>query len=228
MRKVFIFTPILLLFALSGCLQVTKTNLAETYPAMYSDPPLTILILPPVNNTTAADAKEYFACSLSEALGLRGYHPLPVEAMFGILRDEGLYDSETVNPAVLANLKKHFGADAVLYSTINKWDKSWFLTSGTLTIDAEFALLSTASAETIWDYSVTTIVNLGSSSKNLLEAALESAIKTAISDYFPYARTANIRTFREALPLGKHHPEAGTDGLTEIGPEKHGVIRIDR
>lgn len=228
MLKVTKYIPILLLIGLTGCAQISRTNLLETYPKMYSDPPLTILILPPVNNTTAADAKEYFSCSLSEALGLRGYHPLPVEAVFGLLRDEGLYDAENINPAVLANLNKHFGADAVLYSNINKWDKSWFLTSGTLTIDSEFALLSTSNADTLWDYRVTTVVQLGSSSNNLLVAALESALKTAAEDYFPSARMANIHTFREALPYGKHHPEAGTDGQVEIPAEKYGVIRISK
>lgn len=213
---------------LVGCAPLAVRTMRDSYPRMYADPPVAILILPPVNNSTAADAKEYFSCSLAEALGLKGYYPLPVEAVFTILREEGLYDTETITPVVLTNLKKYFGADAVLYSVIDKWDKSWFLTSGTLTIDARFALLSTATADTLWKYSTTTRVKLGSDSQNFLVAMLESAVKTAVEDYFPNAREANILTFKNTLPFGKHHPEYGTDGANTVNSAQQGVFEISK
>lgn len=223
---------IVVLILLLGCAQLERTTLQEAYPKMYSHSPVTILILPPINNTTAADAGEYFSCSLSEALGLRGYYPLPVQAVFNILQEEGLYGIEGSfagsRQTLYANLQKYFGVDAVLQSTIDKWDKSWFLTAGTLTVDSSFELYSTSTAECLWDYSVSTQVRLGSSSDNLLAAALESALKTAVEDYFPHARQANIVTFQRALPYGKYHPEAGTDGLNEIPALKYEIIQIDK
>ena len=212
----------------AGGATVTPATFGASYPKMYSAPPTTILILPPINNTTAAAAKEYFSCSLSEALGQRGYYPLPVEALHGILREEGYYDTETITPVILTNLKKHFGAEAVLFSTIDRWDKSWFLFSGYLEIDSRFALVGTARADTLWDYRMSARVNLGSQSEQLLVAALESALKTATEDYFPHARQANISAFREALPCGPYHPDFGTDSLQSLTPDKHGYLEIDK
>lgn len=217
----------LVLLFLGGC-AVNTTTLQSTYPKMYSNPPIAIMILPPVNKTTAADAKEYMACSLSEAVGLKGYYVLPVEAGFTVLRDEGLYDAENVNASVLGNIKKYFGADVVLFTTIEQWDKAWFLVSGTLKIKAKFALVSTATADTLWDFTTKTTVNLGSSNSNLIAAAVESAIKTSMEDYFPNARKANILTFAKAMPYGKHHPLYSTDGGQMIPSDKIGMYSISK
>ena len=113
-----------ILLLITACAPPMVT-LGSTFPAMYQNPPASILILPPINKSTAADAKEYFACSLAEAVGMKGYYTMPVEPVFNVLRDEGMYDTETITPAVLGNLKKYFGADAVLISSIEEWEKSW-------------------------------------------------------------------------------------------------------
>ncbi len=216
-----------LLITLGGCAISSHTR-QSVYPDMYTEKPVSILVLPPINNSGAADAKEYFACSLAEALALSGYYPLPVEAVFTILRDEGMYDTETITPVVLENLKKHFGADAVLYSTINKWDKKWFLIEGTLTVESSLALVSTLTMETIWDYETTIEISLESSSDNLLFAVLESAVKTMSEDYFPNTRKANIKTMQQALPYGKYHPEHGLDAEKPASASKKGVITVSK
>jgi hypothetical protein len=213
---------------MSACAAFQPSTMKDVYPAMYADQPLTVLVLPPVNNTTAADAREYFACSLSEALGMKGYYPLPVEAAFTVLRDEGMYDTENVTPAVLSNFRKYFGADAVLMTSIDRWDKSWFLTSGSLTITASYALVSTTTQEILWDFTTRTRVDLSSQNENLLFAIVESAVKTAVEDYFPHARKANILTFDKAMPYGRHHPEFNLDGDKLIDPNKTGDYSISK
>ena len=217
-----ILFPVVLLY-FSGCAYQQYTML-DAYPKLYETPPASILILPPVNNSTAVEAKEYFACSLAEAVGSKGYYTFPVEAVFSVLRDEGLYDTEIYTPEILANLYKYFHADAVLLTSIEKWDKSWALTSGTLQIDAKYTLLSTTTGEIIWDFISHTDVELSSSSDNLLISMVESAVKTAIEDYFPNCLAANKETMKKGLPYGKHHPSFGTDTGNSIPTGK--VIEI--
>jgi hypothetical protein len=210
-----------------GCAPSVIT-MKEAYPKMYENPPVSILILPPINNSTAAEAKEYFSCSLSEAIGLKGYYPFSVENMYRILREEGLYDTEMLSVEVLSNFKKYFDADAVLYSSIEKWDKSWFLTSGNLTIIAKFSLLSTTAADTLWNYTSEINVSLGSQSQNFLVAMIESAIKTAVEDYFPNALKANVTTMEGALPKGKYDKDKGSDKDKTIPSNKRGKIVISK
>ena len=220
-----ILASILMLF--TACAPPSATFEA-TYPKMYTHTPKTVLVLPPINNSTAADAKEYFSCSLSQAVGLKGYYPLPVEAMFSVLRDEGMYDTENINPAVLKNFKEHFGADAVLLSTIEKWDKSWAITSGSLRITSKFVLLDTATADTLWNYTMATKVTIKSNSDNLLMAALESAVKTATEDYFPNCLNANVQTMDLTMPYGEHHPEYLKDKAKTVNPSKTGKLDISK
>ena len=226
-RLMILLLPLAALMLLVGCAP-PQVTMQDVFPKMYNNPPVSILILPPINKSTAADAKEYFACSLSEAIGMKGYYPLSVESVFGVLRDEGLYDTENMTPAVLANFKKHFGADAVLYTSIEQWHKSWAVVSGSLTITAKFALLSTANADTLWNFTTKTKVNIGSQSNNILAAALETAVKTAIEDYFPNCLKANIMTMDATLPYGKYHPTVGKDGTNTIPASKYTEIQISK
>ncbi|MDP2174149.1 MAG: DUF799 family lipoprotein [Candidatus Cloacimonadaceae bacterium] len=212
-------------FLLTGCV-TNQYTLRETFPKMYENPPTVIIIMPPINQSTAAEAKEYFASSLSEAMGLTGYNPLSVESVFAVLRDEGLYDTETINDEVLKNLKKYFGADAVLVTQIERWDKSWFLLSGTLSITAKYMLYNTDTGEVMWDFTTITEVSLGSSNENLLVSIIESAVKTATEDYFEHARRSNILTFKNYIPHGKYHPLFGADGEATVPSSKVGNIKI--
>jgi hypothetical protein len=211
----------LLLFTACAPPMVTLQN---TFPKMYQTPPVSIMVLPPVNKSTAADAKEYFACSLAEAVGMKGYYILPVEAMFGILRNEGLYDTENITPTVLTNLKKYYGADAVLYSSIEEWEKGF----GSLTITAKFALLNTADADTLWNFTTKTVVNIQAQSDNIFVALVETAVKTALEDYFPNCLKANLMTMDTTMPYGKHHPEYTKDAEKTIPESKYGKFTITK
>jgi len=227
-KRTIIATILLAVLLLITACAPPPMSLKSAFPKMYENPPTTILILPPINKSTASDAKEYFACSLSEAIGRKGYYPMPVEATFGVLRDEGLYDTENITPAVLANFKQYFGVDAVLITSIEEWEKSYAIVAGSLTITAKFALLSTANADTLWDFTTKTKVSLGSDNENFLVALLETAVKTAVEDYFPNCQKANIMTMDAALPSGKHHPAYGQDGDKTIPASKHAVIEISK
>lgn len=229
MKTRFTFALGLIIIALlSACTIIPSHTLQTVYPRMYQNPPASILILPPLNNSTAADAKEYFSCSLSEAVGRKGYYTLPVETMFTVLREEGLYDTENITPVVLKNMREHFGADAVLISTIEEWDKSWAVVEGSLHITSSFTLISTATADTLWDYRMRTRVELGSDSKKFLVQVLESAFKTAVEDYFPNCLESNITAMDNALPYGKHHPQFTLDAEQGVSPGKSGRIDINK
>ena len=91
-----IIYPILLVVTVSllftGCAKhVTK---GEKFPLMYEEKPVTILVLPPMNHSTAADAKEYYSTTIAEPLSLSGYYVYPIEVTSEMLKMEGIYDTE--------------------------------------------------------------------------------------------------------------------------------------
>ena len=112
---------------LSGCASyVTKEEFA---PDMYTEHPVSILVLPPINKTTAADAKEYYATTVAEPLTNSGYYVFPMEVVYDILQQEGLFDTETMLNIPVQKFKEYFDADAVLYVTLLEWDTQYFITS---------------------------------------------------------------------------------------------------
>jgi hypothetical protein len=219
-----ILIALLFILFLTGCATVKPTTMKDIYPGMYSVKPVSILILPPKNESTASEAKEYFSCSLAEPLAQKGYYPMPVEAIYSIMRQEGLYDTETMTPEILANLRKFFGADAVLMTTIEKWDKGY----GKLTIKAKYEILDTRTAESLWDFHSNIVVNLTSNSSNIFANIVETAIKTAVEDYFPHAYQSNKVTMDSYLPSGKYRADAGTDGATVIPASKSATLKVSK
>jgi hypothetical protein len=85
---------------------------------MYEETPLTILTLPPMNESTAAEAKQYYATTVQEVLSYWGYYVFPYEITSDILKMEGIDDAELIRSVPLAKFREYFGADAVLYATI--------------------------------------------------------------------------------------------------------------
>ena len=219
MKNTISLFTILFLINLVGC--ATYITKEEFSPKMYTEQPLSIVVLPPINNSTAADAKEYYMTTVAEPLTNRGYYIYPIEIVNDLLQQEGLYDTETIRDAPLEKFKEYFGADAVLFMTIEEWDTQYLILYGSVTLKAKCELKSTSSGETIWFYDDRISVNTSGSSGGgggwvgLLTQAVTTAVSTATTDYVPIARDINKNIFL-ALPDGKYNPRFGKDQKDKI------------
>ena len=79
---------------LTACVTTSPPTLADQYPAMYEEQPLSIVIMPPINNTNHAEAKDYFYTSLYHPLCEKGYYVFPPEMTMEMLQHESAYDAE--------------------------------------------------------------------------------------------------------------------------------------
>lgn len=208
---------------LTGCTQyVTKHEFA---PKMYEDQPVAILVLPPINKSTAADAKEYYTTTVAEPLTNMGYYVFPMEVVNEVLKQEGLFDTETMFNVPPDKFKEFFGADAVLYVTILEWNTQYLVTSGSVNVKIASELRSTTTGETLWFYddrvSVSTTGETGGATglAGLLVQAVTTAIKTAATDYVPLASQANAKILL-AMPYGKYNKEFGKDRQMKIEKKK--------
>jgi hypothetical protein len=198
----------------AGCAPKATTK-GEEFPLMYEETPLTILILPPMNESTAADAKQYYATTVQEVLSYWGYYVFPYEVTSDILKMEGIYDAELMRSVPLAKFREYFGADAVLFTTIKKWDLSYMVLASNLTVSIDEELKSTKTDQTLWSYNGTVVVDLsggdtGGGLAGLIAKAIITAASSAMADYVPYARQANYRAL-SSFPFGKYHPNFMTD-----------------
>lgn len=196
---------------LSGCVvqQTTKTSKIAEFPQMYEEDPASILILPPINESTDAEAKDYYSTTIPIPLILHGYYVFPYELTAEILKQEGIYDSELLRDIPLNKFYDYFGADALLFTTIKKWDLSYLVLTSSLTVSIDCVIKSTQTSNILWSYNGQVVVDLGGGSggnsmAGFIIQAVVTAAQTASADYVRHARTATHRAMG-ALPYGRYH-----------------------
>jgi|TARA_B110000240_G_scaffold187522_1_gene225260 hypothetical protein len=199
-------------YLISSCSGLPIQTKAEAYPAMYDDrKPLSVLVIPAINNSTAAEATDFFNVTITEPLSNVGYYTMPVEIVKDIFQKEGIVDSTMIKGLPTSIFKKNFGADAVLFVTINKWDKQYVVIAGNVSVSMDYVMLSTETSEVIWSYSATqTIDTTAESSGFIMLDILSTAITTATTDYVPIAKQVNYQAFT-ALPHGGYSDQHGLD-----------------
>ncbi len=196
----------------------------EVFPKMYAERPLAVLVLPPINETTAADAKEYYATTIAEPLSFAGYYVFPVEVISEIMENEGVYDTEALLNLPPNKFKQYFGADAVMYIWIKRWSTSYYVIGGNVKVTIRSAIKSTTTGDTLWQYEGTiiedtTVRSSGGGLIGLAVAAVATAVKTAATDYVPIAKRANYMILN-TIPCGRYHPRYDKDREEKVLLEK--------
>ena len=192
--------------AFSSCTTTVPILKTVAYKGMYNEKPLSVLLMPPINKSTAVEAKEYFHSTLIVPLNNAGFYVIPPFLSMEILKKESAYDSELFLNSSLTKFGEIFGADVVLFTIINKWDKTY----GRVSVGVEYILKSTKTNETIYDRKGTINYNtsVSSSGGGLVGALITVAatsINTAATKYVDVARVCNNYTLID-LPLGKYAP----------------------
>lgn len=188
----------------------------DAYPDHYKEVPHSILVLPPINESTAADAKDFYSATIMAPLAFTGYYVFPIEVVTEILKKEGLADTEMLMNTPPQKFKEYFGADAVLYLKILKWDTFYFVLGGNVTVAINGELKSTNTGKTLWKYDGSLTLDTTGEDRNiggmagLVLRLVETAIKTATTDYVPIAKRVNIMVL-QTMPFGKYHKQHGQD-----------------
>jgi hypothetical protein len=194
----------------SGC-QATTTK-GDAFPKLYSEKPKSILVVPAINETTAADAAELYATTIAKPLAEAGYYVFSIPYVEAFLQNEGVVDGTQVRSLPTSTFKTVFGADAVLFVTIKQWDTNYYVTGGNVTVAAKFELVSTLTNDVIWQYDDIIVHNTSGNSGNIIADIISTAITTALVDYVPVANVVNQRIV-SSLPVGQYHNNYGKDQL---------------
>ncbi len=210
-KKIKVLLISLVVLGVSGCVAPPKyVTKGEEFPAMYIEKPRSLIIMPPINLSTAAEAKDYYSTTVEMPIALHGYYTFPYQLTADVLKQQGIYDSELVYDIPLNKFYDYFGADAVLFTKILHWDTSYTVLASTLTVSIDAEIKSTKTSEVLWHYNGTVFVDLSVNSgaggmAGLLINAIATAINTAAADYTTYAKVANGR-FVGSIPYGPYHP----------------------
>lgn len=201
--------------ALAGC--ATGVSVNDQPSRLEVAAPRSILIVPVENQSLNVDAPNYLLSTLTIPLAEKGYYVFPVNTVKVVLEQEGLYEPERVRQVTPTQLANMFGADAVLYAKISRWDAQYAVLATTVTVALDYRLVS-KTGEELWTAHKQVRYqpqnqNSGNPLADLIVAAVAAAVTRAAPNYMPLARQANNAVFlsdNTAWPPGPYAklPEA--------------------
>ena len=202
------------LFLSLGCAAASPK---KDYTVFRAADPHSILIVPVVNNTTNVEAPGLFLSTLPIPVAERGFYVFPVNMVKRVLEDEGLSDPNIVHTADTARLCNLFGADSVLYVSIEAWTAQYMVITTQVTVEFDYVMKDGKTGDTIWKEHKRVVYapqqqSGGSPLAALVAATVQAAVTKAAPNYMPLARQANdevINTPGVGLPAGPHHKEYG-------------------
>ena len=191
----------------TSCGMLNTVTRESQYAKMYEEQPITLLVMPPINNSTNVEAKDLLYTSISRPLIEAGYYVISPLLAMDVLKAESAYDSELFFDAPLTAFQNYFGADAVVFSVIDTWAKKGM----GIETKIRYVIKSASTNEILFDRSCDLYLDLSvdSGTDGLLGALVDlaaSAINTAATDHIKAARKANYYILSD-IPRGKYSPD---------------------
>lgn len=220
MKKYIIF-GIMALIMSSCAQQITR---GQQYPKMYEEKPLSIVVMPPINQTEHVEAKDYFYTTLYTPLCEKGYYVYSPMLTMEMFQSESAYDAELFLEKDLSQFRNVLGADAAMFTIIKSWKRNNM--GGKLTAGVEYILRSTITGETIYKreglIKVDTSINSGGGGLGALVSLVATAINTAATDKviagrkctafvlsdMPEGKYSNLYDKDQKMPAGKSYIKA--------------------
>jgi len=165
----------------SGCVSMPTPH---DYGAFHSADPNSILVLPPINNTTEVIAPYSVLSQTSFPISESGYYVFPVAVVEQTFKNNGLTIANDVHAVPIQKLREIFGADAALYMTINEYGTSYAVIASETRVTIEATLVDLRTGTVLWKDTATASSAEGRSSNSggiislLVEAAISQIVET--------------------------------------------------
>lgn len=175
------------------------------YPQMYAEKPVTIVVMPPINQTNFVEAKDYFYTTMYMPLCEKGYYAFSPNLMMSVLQEQSAYDSEMFIEGDLSTFKKVLGADAAMFTVIKSWKRANAL--GKITAGVEYILRSTKTGQTLYQreglITLDTSINAFGGGIGMLVNIAATTIATAATDKVEAGRVCTQFVLSD-MPEGRY------------------------
>jgi hypothetical protein len=175
LRPGLVLAAALLAAALAGC--------ATTKPYDYTNyrayPPRSILVLPPVNESTDIRGTYGYLSTVTRPLAELGYYVYPVVLIDQFFKDQGMPTPGDMAQAPLGKIREIIGADAVLYIILRQYGTRYQVLASVTTVAAAARLVDTRTGTLLWEGRVVAQASSGATGNilgDLISAALSQVI----------------------------------------------------
>ncbi|MBI5269125.1 MAG: DUF799 domain-containing protein [Burkholderiales bacterium] len=121
------------------------------YTAFKQSKPASLLVLPPVNQSTDVKATPSVLAQAMLPLGEAGYYVLPVTLVDQTFRDNGMTVADDIHALPTSKLREVFGADASVYITVKKYGTSYQVLASDTRVELEAKIVDLRNGALLWE-----------------------------------------------------------------------------
>lgn len=136
-----------ILAALSGC---ASKPAPLDYTEYRNSDPKSVLVVPPINNTTEVVAPYSVLSNVTKPLAESGYYVFPVTLVNETFKSNGLTEATDIHAVPTQKLHEIFGADTALYIDIQQYGTSYAVLSSDTVVVVKANLVDLKTGKEIW------------------------------------------------------------------------------
>jgi len=212
----------IVLFVLAGCVSPPPSY---DYSEFRTANPNSVLVLPPINNTTEVIAGYSIMAQMTTPIAESGFYVFPPALVEKTFINNGLTIANDVHSLPFSKLREIFGADTGLYITIQEYGTSYVVISSETAVTVSADLVDLRTGTLLWQgqaraSSAETQGNSGGGLVGMLvEAAMTQIIETVSDRGFDISAIASNRlVFADAYNgflYGPRSPKYGQPAPSE-------------
>lgn len=138
--------------------------------------PASILVLPPVNLSPDIRGSLSLLSTVTLPLAEAGYYVFPVAMVQATFKENGLSISDEIHAVPLDKLQRIFGADAVLYLTLEKYGSSYVVIDSQTVVSVKARLVDARNGKVLWEGRASASDAEGRDNNNGLLGALVTSV----------------------------------------------------
>ena len=169
------------------------------YTVFRQNRPVSMLVLPPVNETPEVTATYGVLSQVTLPLAEAGYYVVPVSLMDETFRQNGLNNPVEIHDVSPQKLREIFGADAAVYIKVTQYGTGYRVIESETRVTAQARIVDLRTGQLLWQGGATASSSEGRSSSQgglaglLVSAVVSQIIETASDTSFKYAGVASQR-----------------------------------
>lgn len=185
------------------------------YTNFRAHPPRSVLVLPPLNQSTAVEATYGYLTAVTRPLAEMGYYVFPVSVVDQLLKENGMPTAGEMHQVPLQKVKEIVGADSVLYVTVLQYGSKYQVVNSATLVSVKAKLVDTSTGILLWEGQAVAQANSGGTGNiigDLISAAITQAVNTSADRAHDLAGPANALLFGmkdRGLLYGPRHPQFG-------------------
>lgn len=201
---------------LSAC--ATYTPAPYDYSAFRQSRPASMLVLPPINDSTEVHASDAVLATATAPLAEAGYYVMPVGMVRDTFRQNGLTVPNDIHALPIARLREIFAADAAVYLRVSSYGTHYFVVGSETRASIDARIVDLRDGAQLWQGAASASSNESGGGNQqgltglLIRGVVGQIVGTVTDAGFGQAVTANQRLLgarrdRGILPGPRARPD---------------------